>query len=282
MIGELLTILSAVIWALSSVFYKVGLKSMKPVTVNTIRPLFALLFLLGVLGVSGDFSAIVELSSREVLYIFLATLFGLIIGDLLYLFGLRSIGIARAQPLSNTYPLFTIVLASLFLNEPTTIRVVIGAMLIVCAIFLLSEKSLDFDIRKGIFFALGAAFFWSASMIVMKYAAASISPLVFSTVRMGIFASILLPYTLRYEKREFFKITRDWIIVGLGAILDLGLGILLFLKSLTYIDVSRAAPLNGVAPIFAVVFATLLANEKLTPRIILGVALSFLGVLIVV
>ncbi|MCK4310401.1 MAG: DMT family transporter [Methanomicrobia archaeon] len=281
MLGEFLTILSAMIWAFSSIFYKAGLKEMKPTTVNTIRPVVALFFLAGVLIITGNFKEILDLTGRDLLYIVLATIFGLVMGDLLYMFSLRAVGIARTYPISNTYPIFTIFLASLFLGEIVGLKVIFGSILIITAIFLISEKSFDLDIKKGVFFALGASFFWGASMTVMKLAMGSISPLVFSTVRMGIFASFLLIYTMKYEKIEFLKINKSWIIVALGGILDLGVGILLFLKALTYIDVSRAAPLNGTAPIFAIIFAIILTNEKISLRIILGVILSFLGILII-
>ncbi|HDN81398.1 MAG TPA: hypothetical protein ENG41_01580, partial [Methanomicrobia archaeon] len=195
MLGELLTILSAVIWAFSSVFYKAGLKEMKPTTVNTIRPIVALIFLFGVLIITGNFEEIFELTARDLLYIVLATLFGLVIGDLLYMFSLRAVGIARAYPISNTYPLFTIFLATLFIGEIISFKVIFGSILIIVAIFLISEKNFDLDIRRGVLSAIGASFFWGASMTAMKLAMSSVSPLVFSTVRMGIFASYLLIYT---------------------------------------------------------------------------------------
>ena len=281
MLGELLTILSAMIWAFSSVFYKAGLKEMKPTTVNTIRPIVALIFLFGVLIITGNFEEIFELTARDLLYIVLATLFGLVIGDLLYMFSLRAVGIARAYPISNTYPLFTIFLATLFIGEIISFKVIFGSILIIVAIFLISEKNFDLDIRRGVLSAIGASFFWGASMTAMKLAMSSVSPLVFSTVRMGIFASFLLIYTMKYEKIEFLKINKSWILVAIGGILDLGVGILLFLEALRYIDVSRAAPLNGTAPIFAIILAVVLTNEKISMRIILGVILSFIGVLII-
>ncbi len=281
MLGELLTILSAMIWALSSVFYKAGLKTMKPTTVNTIRPIVALFFLVGVIIITGDFKDISNLTTRDIIYIFLSTISGVVIGDLLYMFSLRTVGIARAYPISNTYPLFTILMAGLFLGEIITFKLISGAILIIIAIFLISEKDFELDIKKGVIFALGASFFWGTSMIIMKLAMSTVNPIVFSTIRMGIFAFFLLLYTMRYEKIEFTKVNRSWIIVAIGGILDLGVGIPLFLEALKYIDASRAAPLNGTAPIFAIIFTILFTKEKVTSRIIFGVILSFLGVLII-
>ncbi len=281
MLGELLTILSAMIWALSSVFYKAGLKTMKPTTVNTIRPIVALFFLVGVIIITGDFKDISNLTTRDIIYIFLSTISGVVIGDLLYMFSLRTVGIARAYPISNTYPLFTILMARLFLGEIITFKLISGAILIIIAIFLISEKDFELDIKKGVIFALGASFFWGTSMIIMKLAMSTVNPIVFSTIRMGIFALFLLLYTMRYEKIEFTKVNRSWIIVAIGGILDLGVGIPLFLEALKYIDASRAAPLNGTAPIFAIIFTILFTKEKVTSRIIFGVILSFLGVLII-
>ncbi|HDM22546.1 MAG TPA: hypothetical protein ENG20_02030, partial [Methanomicrobia archaeon] len=165
MLGELLTILSAMIWALSSVFYKAGLKTMKPTTVNTIRPIVALFFLVGVIIITGDFKDISNLTTRDIIYIFLSTISGVVIGDLLYMFSLRTVGIARAYPISNTYPLFTILMARLFLGEIITFKLISGAILIIIAIFLISEKDFELDIKKGVIFALGASFFWGTSMI---------------------------------------------------------------------------------------------------------------------
>ena len=48
------------------------------------------------------------------------------------------LGVARAQPISMSYPLITTVLAATFLGEAITLQMLVGIVLVVCGVYLVA------------------------------------------------------------------------------------------------------------------------------------------------
>ncbi|MEM3652739.1 MAG: EamA family transporter, partial [Nitrososphaerales archaeon] len=63
-----------------------------------------------------------------------AGLLGLTVGNILFLLGIDSIGVAKAVPLSSTSPIFSTIVGAVFLREKVSLRVYLSAVLIVLGI----------------------------------------------------------------------------------------------------------------------------------------------------
>jgi DME family drug/metabolite transporter len=74
---------------------------------------------------------------------------GLGLGDTLYMNSLEILGVARAVPITCTYPLFSLVWAFLFAGETITPEVVLGAAAIVFGIWLISISKMDETLEKS-------------------------------------------------------------------------------------------------------------------------------------
>jgi drug/metabolite transporter (DMT)-like permease len=125
-------------------------------------------------------------------------------------------------------------------------------------------------------------FFWAATTIVVRYVRNDIPPLGLSFWRTFTALLIMLPFAAKPLLRQWDLVRRN---LGLLALLALLLWVggnaLLFL-SLQYTTAINAAVINSIEPLIIILLAALLFRDRLTWRQGAGVAMSLLGVLILI
>lgn len=124
-----------------------------------------------------------------------------------------------------------------------------------------------------------AGFAFGSSVVSARFALKGINPYTLIVLRFGI-ASIAYIFLVMWWKRKIpsnKKILFDMSLVGL---FGTGLPILLFLISLLYLSSGMFTILFAVAPLFTALLAHyFLKDEKLNPRLLIGLAISLLGVI---
>jgi drug/metabolite transporter (DMT)-like permease len=84
------------------------------------------------------FSKDIKLFTRQkLIWAILASIFWIVIGEVLYLSGLSKITLSRTALLGLTFPLFAISLAIIFLGETITLKFIIAAVLMIVAYIIL-------------------------------------------------------------------------------------------------------------------------------------------------
>ncbi len=121
MIGEFAALGAAVSWAVAPILYRQALFKTKPVSANIVRCISNSGVLLAVLLVVGKLGTLTSLPVEAIGITVISGLIGLGIGDTLYMIGLRSVGVSRAVPLASTYPLFSLLWATVLLGQPVTL-----------------------------------------------------------------------------------------------------------------------------------------------------------------
>ncbi|WP_455364916.1 EamA family transporter, partial [[Eubacterium] cellulosolvens] len=174
MIGEILALSSAFCYATAAVLYKKGLRTTGYFTTLLVSTLFAALFILMTLPITRYQSS--RITFNLMALIIIAEFIGLGLGDPLYFVGLKKIGVSRTVSISSSYPLYSMILATLFLNEALTIAVIVGTPLIVVGIAIVSlsqnkesaTASNSKDTLLGIVTSIVAAVFWSIALTILK------------------------------------------------------------------------------------------------------------------
>nr|MDO8100814.1 DMT family transporter [Candidatus Njordarchaeota archaeon] len=293
MIGEIAAISAAFCWALSAVLYKKVLGKVGYMTTNLVRAAFAALFLLLIVPVSLSLYQSPALTSNELAVLVFGALTNLFIGDTFYFMGLRKIGVSRAQPISGSYPLFSMLLAAIILSETLTFAILIGTPLIVAGIAMVSltnnEKKngapAGLSPFRGVVASIGASIFWSVGLTAYKVALSSgqidlISANLMRTV--AILPFLILSVVATRESKQLRKITRaDVSALAAAGILALGIGGTLLFISQTLIENSRAIPLSSISPLFSLVLASHYSGERVTTKIVIGTILIVTGVILV-
>ena len=128
---------------------------------------------------------------------------------------------------------------------------------------------------------LGVMVVWAGNFIVVKDAIAVMPPVAFTFLRYALAAATLM-LILRWSEGAIRRPRPEtWRIVILGG---LGFGVyqILWTVGLQTIPAGDSALLIAATPVFTAVIAVLIGTDTLPPRKAIGVALSFLGVVLVI
>jgi drug/metabolite transporter (DMT)-like permease len=295
MIGEIAALSAAFCWGLSPVLYKKALGKTSYLAANFVRSGFASLFLILILPLVINQSSI--LAPNEYAILAIGGVTNLVVGDTLYFVGLKKIGVCQAQPITSSYPLYVMFLATIVLGEPLTSSILIGTPLIVVGIILISlsgdkgscDASDPSSRVKGLAASVAAALFWSVGLVCYKFSLLDHETLdpAFSTFVTVFRTTVILPFLLVLvvaggESKQVTKLSKSSIAaLAAGGIVALGVGGILLFTSYTLINANIATPLSSISPLFSLLLARHYIGEKATPRNIVGAVLIVIGVVVI-
>ncbi len=276
MIGEVLALFSAFCWAANGAIYKVGLKHGNVLSANFVRVLLTAFGFVLIMLIKGELAEIVERADLRVWILIVASaIFAFFVGDILYMNAIRRCGIARAVPISLTYPLF-VALWTAILYRKIEPNVVFGAMLIVLAIYLIVEDRNVNPSSSGFLFAILAAIFWSFSIMIVKRLTMYLPAEAIAGFRFLVVSAISVPILARrgfYLNFECFK----WMSASSVVLIA---GNYAFVLALSLSSATKVSTLSSVYPIIAQMLALKL-REVITRRTATGTLLAFVGVALV-
>ncbi len=122
---------------------------------------------------------------------------------------------------------------------------------------------------------------WGSVFSVIKYTLQEIGPLAFATARFLGASILLLALVYLREGKPIIK-REDWLRVALVGLSGIGIYQICFTLGLNYTTASNSSLIIASSPIFAALFAWLLGEEAITPRQVVGILLSFVGVTLIV
>ncbi|MEM0456420.1 MAG: DMT family transporter [Nitrososphaerota archaeon] len=138
-LGFIAGILTAICWALGVTLFKLIVEVFDPVFAAFFKILIVLPFLAAYLKILGhqDSSSVVPPKRSEVIAAILGGLISVGLGDMIYLVGLSLTQANTAVPLGSSTPIFSAILAAVFLKERLTRRTIISSILVVVGATLL-------------------------------------------------------------------------------------------------------------------------------------------------
>ena len=286
--GEWIGLFCALIWAVSGVLTRTQSYKVPPVLMNAIRCAAAGVCFWIALALTSTVAVYGLLSGKEWALLIGSVVIGVTMGDTLYLWSIREIGISRSMALVGVVPLTTLVFEHVLLGQPFPGRFVVGCFLVVGGVICLSLKS---RLEKqetgggrlwlGIVLSLTAAVLWGLSTVMIKPAIEQLTPIEANSVRMPVVALFLFA-AYRVVGAAPVEASRTTIaIVAMTGLIGMGLGSYFFLMAIDMIGPAKTAVLAAVAPVFAMVLAVLFLKERVTMRITTGVFLCVGGVWLV-
>lgn len=296
MVGEAAALGSAFLWALSNILMGSQAGRVPTVVISALRGLFGAVFLAAV-------AAVMYVGGRTALPTLPAALglagsgvLGFGIGDTLYIGSLHRVGVSRAFPISMAvYPLVTIVLAVLWLDETVTALMLAGTVLTLGGVWLIvsggrapgkqGEPVLGRrDLVLGLSFVAVASVLWAFASVWLRAAAHGVEPVMAQAIRIPVagLATAMLALAGGHTLSPLGYGRRSVIALLLTGIVGTAVGSLLFFIGLQRAGAAPAAVLSSSAPLFAMPMAALLLGERITPRVAAGTALSIAGIWLVV
>lgn len=292
MVGELFALGSAFTWALVSVLLRNLQSRTNALSLNAFRSLFAAVLAMVVVAATGRLEGMAAFSPQALVYLAASVLVGMGVGDTLYFYSLKLVGVARGLLLSNSYPILAAILAAAFLGEPLTLGFLLGTLLVVFGVILVlipsrallkqPEPILGRKEKLGIALALLAALFWAAATSLVKVGAQDVDGLSATTLRLAVGAMALMAVgglsRSGLQIREY-RGTHLLVTVAAGVVTVICSATFLLAVQLT--GAAKTATLTSTAPLFGTPMS-LLMGERLTWQTILGGIISVAGVWLVV
>jgi drug/metabolite transporter (DMT)-like permease len=133
--------------------------------------------------------------------------------------------------------------------------------------------------KRGMVLLLLAIIAWGVSTVVIRVTTKDLDPVVANLVRMAGTAAVLAPFAVAQRRKAAAKVS--WGSAGAavanGAI-SFGFGGILFLFALQKSGASLTSVLTSTSPVFLLPMSVFFLKEKVTGKLVLGAALSVLGI----
>jgi DME family drug/metabolite transporter len=220
-------------------------------------------------------------------YFVAAGFFAPAIGQTLGYIGMERIGVARSSPIVNTSPIFSSVLAVIFLGEAWVLQNIVGTCLVILGVVVLSSGRLeqgDWQ-KKDVLYPILAAMAFGISTTLRKAGLTTVPvPVLAAAITVGTaFVVLLIIFHFRGGRRTL-KLTRQsgsWLVAA--ALVNTG-AILSFFYALNFGQVVRVEPLVACNPLLTILWTGIFLREveRLSGRVVLGALVTVTGTVLVV
>jgi len=267
----LYALVASAIWGISFPITKMGLNYFSPITFAFLRYLFASFLFIAVSLPLKNFSKI------EIKRISLLGLTGVTIPTILQNFGLQSTSAHITGFIQGTGPVYTVILAYLFLKEKINVYKIAGIIVAIIGIYLLVSPESGGDL-KGNILVLLSAISYSAGGIVAKSLLneghKGLYVISFSSIMGTLF---LFPFIF------FEKIHLE--IEGIKYLIFLSIfttfiAYILWYMAMERIEVSRLSFFTYMIPFFALISSSIFLGERVETIALLAGLMAITGVAI--
>jgi drug/metabolite transporter (DMT)-like permease len=234
-----------------------------------------------------SFVPLSSLTSASILIFVVVGLFQPGLTRLLTYKGIDALGVAITDPIRATTPLFSAMMAILFLGEKITLPIVVATLTIMAGITLLSWRSGSMKLVGSavfLWYPIAASALAGASQVVRKFGLAAVPHPFLAAAVTASSSFVVSLLTLWYVEKtqETWKMNRQCFGWFLAAGVTISLGMACIYYALDLGKVSVVIPISSTGPFFSLVFAALFLRdvERVTLRIVIAAAMIIGGVLL--
>jgi len=284
MLGEMLALSTAILWALMPVFSKKALGYANAVELNLVRSISASLTLIVLLPILRG-GLIFQLDLYGFLLLLAATVIGIGIGDAVFFKSIDAIGVSRSVAVSSVHPLLVLFISVFMLGESITLINMIGGLLVVSASIIVALSDLEGEsigrtkqYVRGVALSLASASLWSIAVTFVSIGVRSVDPLIGNAYRFPILALAMLPMC----RHSLHKLRDARLLLwgSLSGLTGLSIGTTLYLESIRLIGAGKATIIVGIQPILSAIAASLSLRERLNVRVWIAVLLASTGMIL--
>jgi drug/metabolite transporter (DMT)-like permease len=285
LLGKILSLSCAVLWATAVLFFRKAGERVSPITLNLIKNAVAVVLFsltLPLLGVA----LFAELATWKWIVVGASGVLGIALGDALFFAALNRLGAGLTAIVDCSYSPTLILLSALFLGEPLTLELALGAVLVVGGLLLVfSPKQTTTIDRKQLISGFLCGFFgivaMAASLVMVKPILTEVSVMwVIWWRMMWGFLGLVIWIALHPARKKIWcglKKELPWKVVLIGSVMGGYLATIVWLFGMRYTEVSVASVLNQLSTLFIILFAALFLAEPLNRRKISAALLGFSG-----
>ena len=282
--AELYALTNAFLFALHNLFTKKALRYSNPATAVISSLLINIVFLW---GVSLLFVPLEALTSSAILIFVGVGFFQPGLTRLLSYKGIDALGVAITDPIRASTPLFSAIMAIIFLGEQITLPIVAATLMIIAGITLLSWRAGSMKLAGSavyLWYPIAASALAGATQVVRKFGMAAVPHPFLAAAVTATSSFVVSILTLWYVEKttETWKMNRHCFWWFLAAGITISLGMVCIYYALDLGNVSVVIPISSTGPFFSLILAAIFLRdvERVTSRIVVSAAMIVGGVLI--
>ncbi|SDZ72784.1 Uncharacterized membrane protein [Porphyromonadaceae bacterium KH3R12] len=282
-VGELVSLLTAICWTLSAIFFEKAGRRVGSMSVNILRLFLGILFL----GITTLFTRGMFFPKDATLYnwvwLGISGIIGFFLGDLFLFKSYTIIGSRTSQLVMSLAPMITAAIGWFFLDEILSMKSILGILVSVSGIMLaVAGKGLRLNVPlHGFLYALGGAAGQALGLILSKKGMGDYDAVAATQIRaiFGFFSFVLL-ITFLNRWRRVFRTVNDRTsmkAITVGTVFGPFIGVSLSLYAVQHTETGIASTLMALVPIFIIVPTAFMFKEKITARQVIGAVISIAG-----
>ncbi|MCJ7442148.1 MAG: DMT family transporter [Thermoanaerobaculaceae bacterium] len=287
--GELLALLTALIWAAAVILLKRSGESVPPFALNLFRVTVSSVLLLPTAFLAGQ-ASVTSASLSDILLLVASGAIGVAISDTLFHASLNRIGAGISAIIDCLYSPLTVLLAFLALNERLSTLQLVGLALVLGGVFAAARHEPPYGVAPrqvavGVVWGVLAMVALAVGIVIAKPVLDRSTLLWAATVRQVGCLAVMLPVALLSRRRAqilgALRPSSVWLHSLPGAVLGSYLGLMCWIGGLKYTKVGVAAILNQSSTIYILILAAIFLKEPLTRRKLLASLVALAGIILV-
>ncbi|HZG18327.1 MAG TPA: EamA family transporter [Candidatus Bathyarchaeia archaeon] len=275
----LLLLFCVTLWGSNFVFGSILVKHFPPLFLADVRLLCTSIFLVTYAYYAKKF---VKIGRKEWGLLLLLGLVGTLANQTAYFNGLLTTDATTASLILSLTPIVTGALASLFLKEKFTTRMMIGASLALIGTFFVVGIGVNLTSSKGILLIMIAMITFSCSMVITRKLTETIQPFI-ATVYSTVVGTLFLTPAALLSVDFSSHISREvwvWSLLVVTAVLMQGVCAIVWNQQLKIVGTGRAAIFLNLQPFVAMLVGFLLLGSAVTAVQVTGSLLIVAGVIV--
>lgn len=200
------------------------------------------------------------------------------LATLFYFSSILHTSVSNAVFLLYTAPIFSVILAKLFLKEHIEKETIIGTVITLAGIFFILDPrtfSLDSKETLGNLMGLAAGFFYAAQALVAKPILRTVSGY-YTAFWQSLIVSIMFVFFVKIESTEVL-LSNWWQLLAIGT-LCAGISSILFMEGAKRVSAQKIFIITSLEPLIGTIYALLFLREIPMTMTIIGAVLIIYGV----
>ena len=282
-IGEIASLLTAICWTLSAIYFEKAGRRIGSLSVNIIRIFLGVIFL----GITTYFTRgmffPMDATAYNWFWLGISGIVGFFLGDLFLFKSYTIIGSRTSQLVMSLAPMITAIIGWFFLQEILSFQSILGIVVSVTGIMIaVAGKKLKLNVPlQGFLYALGGAMGQAVGLILSKKGMGDYDAVAATQIRaiVGFAAFAILVTIMKRWKRVLFTIRdkKGMKATTIGAIFGPFIGVTLSLYAVQHTSTGIASALMALTPIFIIVPSAIMFKEKITAPQVIGAVISIIG-----
>ena len=278
--GNLILLLTAVIWGISFVSQRVGMEYIKPNTFNGLRTMLGALVLVPFIILRDKTGKSRQSDGRRLL------IGGIVCGVLLCLastlqtWGMVYTTSGKSGFITAMYMIFVPIIG-LFIGKRIRPLTVLGIVSGVVGMYMLSLGGSELSLNKGDLITLVCAVIFAFHIMVIDRLSSEVDGVKLACLQFFVCGTINIILMLLFENPDWSLVRSCTVPILYSGIMSCGVAYTLQIIGQQYTEPTPASIIMSLESVFAALAGWLLLKEALLPREILGCVLMFVAIIVV-